>query len=448
MAIVRNIQHGGSGSSQNLQQTLNNGATATFTHPLGNDTLIIEEVRDSTIGYSSVKTITQYDGNITTSEELALGLKAINNTITNVNIVTGNNSQESGISTTESEYNQIRLTQIFNNDTSEQGSTAYEVPTPKLGVNAILRDPIIETSGTYTRATQEWVTANTPTIIVVANYSALPDVTTVSGKFYWCSASQGTSWLPGSLGGTYYNSGMYYSNGTTWEFLNVPYNATLSEANTGTNNDKFVTPSTLSNSNWAFTSAKVLATLLTGLSASSGTFTATDSILTAFNKLKYLLDNVATNSVPGIMKLFTSTGIATDGTMTQKAITDADALKVDKTSWIDISATSTIVGFSSYTLKTILYKKIDTNLIQVKGQLSGTSNGPLLNFTIPFTSVNNIQNLGIAGIVNNGGTQANFGIATCNANSNVVNIFRDINGISFAGSGTKTGTFSILIEIQ
>jgi len=82
-------------------------------------------------------------------------------------------------------------------------------------------------------------------ITVVANYSALPDPTTVSGQFYWCSSSQGTSWLPGSLGGTYYNSGLYYSNGTTWEFLNVPYNATQSEVNAGTNNDKFVTPKTL-----------------------------------------------------------------------------------------------------------------------------------------------------------------------------------------------------------
>jgi len=36
----------------------------------------------------------------------------------------------------------------------------------------------------------------TVTIIVVANYSALPAPNTVPGKFYWCEASQGTSWLP------------------------------------------------------------------------------------------------------------------------------------------------------------------------------------------------------------------------------------------------------------
>jgi len=122
-------------------------------------------------------------------------------------------------------------------------------------------------------------------ITVVANYSALPDPTTVTGEFYWAESSQGTSWLPGSLGGTYYNSGMYYSNGVSWSFMNVPYNATLAEVNTGTNDNKFVTPSTLSNSNWAFTSAKVLATALSGFSASAGTVTSSDTILSAFNKI-------------------------------------------------------------------------------------------------------------------------------------------------------------------
>ena len=95
-------------------------------------------------------------------------------------------------------------------------------------------NPIVNFTGTY----QDPIT-------VVANYSALPAVGTVTGQFYWCSASQGTKWLPGALGGTYYSAGMYYSNGVTWEFLDVPYNATQAEVNTGTITDKFVTPATL-----------------------------------------------------------------------------------------------------------------------------------------------------------------------------------------------------------
>ena len=81
-------------------------------------------------------------------------------------------------------------------------------------------------------------------ITVVANYSALPDPTTVTGEFYWAEASQGTSWLPGSLGGTYYNAGMYYSNGVSWSYLETPYQATQLEVNAGTVDNKFVTPLT------------------------------------------------------------------------------------------------------------------------------------------------------------------------------------------------------------
>jgi len=98
-------------------------------------------------------------------------------------------------------------------------------------------NPIINFTGTY----QDPIT-------VVANYSALPTASTVTGEFYWCSASQGTAWLPGSLGGTYYSAGLYYSNGSSWEFMSVPYQATQAEVNTGTNSDKFVTPNTLFNS--------------------------------------------------------------------------------------------------------------------------------------------------------------------------------------------------------
>ena len=85
-------------------------------------------------------------------------------------------------------------------------------------------------------------------ITVVSNYSALPDPTTVSGKFYWCENSQGTAWLPGSLGGTYYSAGMYYSNGVTWSYMEVPFEATQAEVDAGTVTDKFVSPSTLANS--------------------------------------------------------------------------------------------------------------------------------------------------------------------------------------------------------
>ena len=209
-------------------------------------------------------------------------------------------------------------------------------------------------------------------ITVVANYSALPNPTTVLGEFYWVSNSQGTSWLPGSLGGTYYNSGMYYSNGTSWEFLNVPYQSTQLETDTGTNNDKFVTPSTLSNSSWAFTSAKVLSTALTGLSlATGGSIISTDSILIAFGKLQKQIDDLlatgsrlitdaeitklsntsgtnsgdnATNSqYSGLVSNATHTGEVTGATaltIDKTAITNKTAVNADDADYVLISDTS------------------------------------------------------------------------------------------------------------
>lgn len=84
-------------------------------------------------------------------------------------------------------------------------------------------------------------------IVVVANYSALPDPTTVPGKFYYAENSQGTRWLPGTWGGTYYPNGMYYSNGVAWIMGESPWNATQATVNTGIDNEAFVTALTLAN---------------------------------------------------------------------------------------------------------------------------------------------------------------------------------------------------------
>jgi hypothetical protein len=129
----------------------------------------------------------------------------------------------------------------------------------------------------------------------VANYSALPAPALHDGETWICLASQGTFWLPGSLGGTFYDKGYYYSNGTTWTYNSSPYQATQSDVNTGVIDDQFVSPNTLANSTWAFTVAKVLATALSGLSVTSGgVILATDTILQAFGKIQYQITNLNT----------------------------------------------------------------------------------------------------------------------------------------------------------
>jgi len=80
----------------------------------------------------------------------------------------------------------------------------------------------------------------------VTNYSALPDPTTVANQTYFVLNSQGTKWLPGSLGGTYYPVGIYYSDGTQWIYMGeFAYQATQSDTNAEANNTNFVTPFTL-----------------------------------------------------------------------------------------------------------------------------------------------------------------------------------------------------------
>lgn len=82
-------------------------------------------------------------------------------------------------------------------------------------------------------------------------YSDLPPANLNVAEYYWVIASQGTAWLPGSMGGTYYPKGLYFSNGTTWSHMDTPVQASLAEVNAGVNEDKFVSPKTLADSDLA-----------------------------------------------------------------------------------------------------------------------------------------------------------------------------------------------------
>ena len=96
------------------------------------------------------------------------------------------------------------------------------------------------------------------TIPNVQTHADLPSASLYINQLFWVRESTGTKWLPGSMGGTYYPKGLYYSDGSSWEWRKSPYQATLSEVNAGTNDDKFITPLTLQTSdlatkfNWTF----------------------------------------------------------------------------------------------------------------------------------------------------------------------------------------------------
>lgn len=111
---------------------------------------------------------------------------------------------------------------------------------------------VIYESSIYFWNGTSWVTyaqtGFTTIINVVNTYSNLPDPTTVSGQFFFVQNNQGTKWLPGSLEGTFYAKGLYYSNGVSWIYGGeFPINATQIETDAGVIVDKFVSPNTLYN---------------------------------------------------------------------------------------------------------------------------------------------------------------------------------------------------------
>lgn len=155
----------------------------------------------------------------------------------------------------------------------------------------------------------------------VNTYDDLPPAGNALNRYYDVINSQGSQYIPGWLGGAdFYPKGIYFSDGMNWDYRGVfPYQATLAQVNAGVDNDKFVTSSTLSNSNWAFTAAKVLGTLLAGLNTSlTGDITASDSILTAFGRLQNSVStnttNIATNTtaIAGKEPTITGSGNTTD----------------------------------------------------------------------------------------------------------------------------------------
>jgi len=152
--------------------------------------------------------------------------------------------------------NEVKITK------TNVSNETYSIYSDDLGVNNVTFSELTQENGTAYASVQAWelwYAENTgfnaasggsgagTVINTVSNFASLPDATLVSNDFYWCEASQGTKWLPFSVGGTYYPLGMYYSNGVSWEYSESPYQATLSEVNTGTNTDKFVSPSTFTN---------------------------------------------------------------------------------------------------------------------------------------------------------------------------------------------------------
>lgn len=143
-------------------------------------------------------------------------------------------------------------------------------------------------------------------ITVVDNYTALLALPPTADTFYWCQNSQGTSWLPGSLGGTYYPKGIYYCLTTSplvIQYIETPYQATQAEVDAGTVENKFISPKTFNDSAQLTAKANLSGAIFTGnISATnlSGTNTGDEtqsSILTKLGWWNILNQTPGSNSI-------------------------------------------------------------------------------------------------------------------------------------------------------
>jgi hypothetical protein len=151
--------------------------------------------------------------------------------------------------------NEVKITK------TNVSNETYSIYSDDLGVNNVTFSELTQENGSAYASVQAfelWYAENTgfnpasggsgagTVINTVSNYAGLPDPTLVSNDFYWVSSTQGYRIL-----GTYKSNGLYYSNGTSWEYIDAPTTATQNEVNTGTLTDKYLTPSTFENaSKW------------------------------------------------------------------------------------------------------------------------------------------------------------------------------------------------------
>jgi len=122
--------------------------------------------------------------------------------------------------------------------------------------------------------------------------------------------------------------------------------------------------------------------------------------------------------------------MSTVRTKLNSVITEINLL--DPTDWVDYSATSTVVGWSSFTLKIIRYRVIG-KMVFVSVNLSGPSNSATTSFTLPFQN-KNIESLNMGYAINNGVTV--IGSFDVVANSSTCNLYQNY-GSTWTASGTK-----------
>lgn len=123
---------------------------------------------------------------------------------------------------------------------------------------------------------------------------------------------------------------------------------------------------------------------------------------------------------------------------------DGTAVVGAATAWTDYSATSTIVGWSSYTTKQIYYKDIGKTRF-VTFMLYGTSNSTSASFTLPSASSNTVATNNGIRVIDNGAEGA-IGLLGLLANSSTVTCYKSLLA-AWTSSGDKLASGQFFYDL-
>jgi len=124
--------------------------------------------------------------------------------------------------------------------------------------------------------------------------------------------------------------------------------------------------------------------------------------------------------------------MSTVRTKLNNVITEINLL--DPTDWVDYSAISTIVGWSSFTTKVLKYRIIGKQIFVIF-EFNGTSNSATTTFTLPTTTINQV-NTNIYSVDNGTG---NLGMVSLSSSTVTGYKWTSLTAVSsgWTASGTK-----------
>ena len=123
-----------------------------------------------------------------------------------------------------------------------------------------------------------------------------------------------------------------------------------------------------------------------------------------------------------------------------------DTLYFASTSIVDYAGTSTIVGFSDFTMKILAYCKIG-NVLVVRFYFQGTSNSTEVTFTLPYSSIGTNNNLS-SGVKDNNSWLTSPGLVQITNNSYTIHCYKTMGAAAFTASGNKAVNGTIVIFIN